>query len=83
MQWGEDGVDGDALVEPKLLPGSKELLVIRRGRLELWSVERQGCIWTVPTASDGLVCLAFQFELVSSGELIIATIDVEEGFAQT
>ena len=83
MQFGEPSVDRDALVEPKLLPGARELLSIRAGRLELWSVERQELLWTAPLAQRGYVCLAFEFELLEDGVLRVALVDAEEGFSQT
>lgn len=82
MEFGHPS-DRDALVEPKLLPGAKELLSIRDGRLELWSVERQEHMWTAPASRGNHVALAFEFELLAGRELMIAVIDAEEGFSQT
>lgn len=83
MEFGESSVDRDALVEPKLLPGAKEILSIREGRLQLWSVKRQELMWTAPSSQEGHVCLAFEFELLQDGEVRIAMVDAEEGFSQT
>ena len=83
MNFGDAPADRDALTEPKLLPGAKEMLSIRNGRLELWSIEEQELLWTAPQSVENHVCLAFEFELLENDELMIALIDAEEGFSQT
>lgn len=82
MNFGQASA-GDALVEPKLLPGAKEMLSIQNGRLELWSIEDQVMLWAAPASVETYVCLGYEFELLEGGELRIAMIDAEEGFSQT
>lgn len=73
---------GDILVEPRLLPGRAEALVINRGRLELWHTSTKRRLWSVPTFSGDFNCFAFDFEVVEEGKkLIVASADAELGFS--
>ena len=73
---------GDILVEPRLLPGRPEALVINRGKLEIWHITTKRRLWCVPTVSGDFNCFAFDFEVVDEGKkVIIASADAELGFS--
>lgn len=67
------------LVEPRVLPGCQEIIVVNCGRLELWSTETKSRIWFLPIYEEYFDCVSFDCELKpgktgNSKQLVIAAV---------
>ena len=70
--------DVNNFVKPQMLPGRTEVLAVSEGRLGLWALKNEQCLWKVEPFSPQTCCLGFTFELLYEGTmLIVATIDVD------
>lgn len=54
-------------VEARLLPGGQNILVENDGILELWSLQNNKCIWSVPGDKE---CFSFDCEFTNEGNVL-------------
>ncbi|KAL5492065.1 hypothetical protein ACEPAI_3512 [Sanghuangporus weigelae] len=77
--------EGFERIDPRLLPGCRHALLENHGRLELWSLFPRARMWTA-TPSREADCIAFDFEIVDDGDVMMIAVlflNVETGcFAQ-
>ncbi|THH10694.1 hypothetical protein EW145_g1143 [Phellinidium pouzarii] len=57
-------------LDPRLLPGGREVLVENGGRLELWSLVSHERLWTAPHNEGHCECLSFDFELAQDSAIL-------------
>ena len=73
-----DAGDLDILVEPRLLPGGKEVLILNCGRLELWSLVTKERIWEIKSPVGRFSCAGFDFDIVDNGNVLNVAILFED-----
>lgn len=79
MKFPRPNLDEAGVAEPRLLPDGGSMLLIRKGQLQLWSVDPHECIWEVARCEGHPECLNFEYEVVDEGKsIMLVTIDVDE-----
>jgi hypothetical protein len=64
-------------IEPRLLPGGKQVLLSCSGRLELWDLESRNRIWTAPGPAGHRYCSAVDVDMVEDGNVLIVAAEYD------
>lgn len=59
------------VVEPRIVPGAREVFLVQLGRLELWSLQRHERICAAPSPTAFPYCTAIDIDLSSSRDAIM------------
>ncbi|KAL5532571.1 hypothetical protein ACEPAF_4345 [Sanghuangporus sanghuang] len=68
----------DILVEPRLLPGGRDILILNCGRLELWSLVTKEKLWEIKSPVGRFSCAGFDYDVVDDGNMLNVAILFED-----
>ncbi|EJD02480.1 uncharacterized protein FOMMEDRAFT_134996 [Fomitiporia mediterranea MF3/22] len=68
----------DVIVEPRLLPSGKEILVLNCGMIELWSLETKERLWALTSPMGRSSCAGYDFEVTNGGTTLVTALLFED-----